>query len=197
MLAFSTSSSINKSTIIFPFFILPAAFILGPILNEIFDSSILLLIDFKKFLSPILGFEFIILKPWKTIILFSSTRGIISETVAIAVKSMKSLILHGSSEIKLWAVINLNAIPHPHNSLKGYLQSNCFGLIIPYAFGKLSSGRWWSQIITSIPFEFAKSTGSMALIPQSTVMINEKLFFSAYSIDSIDTPYPSLYLSGM
>ena len=42
-----------------------------------------------------------------------------SETVAIEVKSMKSLILHGSFDIKLWAVINLNAIPHPHNSLKG------------------------------------------------------------------------------
>ena len=119
MLAFSPSSSINNSTIIFPFFILPAALILGPILNEIFDSSILLLIDFKKFLSPVLGFEFIVLKPWKTIILFSSIKGIISETVAIAVKSIKSLILYGSFDIKLWAVINLNAIPHPHNSLKG------------------------------------------------------------------------------
>ena len=46
-------------------------------------------------------------------------------------------------------------------------------------------------MITSIPFEFAKATGFIALIPQSTVIIREKLFFSACSIDFRDTPYPS------
>ena len=95
------SSSTNRSTIIFPFFILPAAFILGPMLNDIFDSSTLLLFDFKKFLSPSLGLLLISFNPWNTITLFSSIKGIISETVANATKSRRLRIFNLFSDFKL------------------------------------------------------------------------------------------------
>ena len=40
------------------------------------------------------------------------------------------------------------------------------------AGGKIASGKWWSQIIKSMPSSFAYSTNSMDLIPQSTDIIN-------------------------
>ena len=48
-----------------------------------------------------------------------------------------------------------------------------------------------------MPLVFADSILSFALIPQSIVMSKETLFSSAKSIDSSETPYPYLYLSGI
>ena len=61
-----------------------------------------------------------------------------------------------------------------------------------WAFGNFNSDWWWSRIITSIFFSFAKSIGSNERVPQSTV----KIRFTSKLINSkkafLFGPKPSL-----
>jgi hypothetical protein len=72
-----------------------------------------------------------------------------------------------------------------------------FASTIAYALGSNSPGSWWSVTITSTLYLLAKSISSIAVIPQSTVIIREYFSDTIFSIASLLRPYPSFNLSGI
>ena len=49
--------------------------------------------------------------------------------------------------------MSLKPIPAPESSLYGYSQSRRLGLRMAAALGRVSPGRWWSQMMISNPRE--------------------------------------------
>ena len=138
----SLLSSVKKSSnasICFP--ILPEAFILGAIPNDIADEFISLLPDaIINSLSPMFLVCFINFNPSVAIVLFSSTNGTMSDIVPRHTKSkyFKYSFASSSSFIEI-ACISLNTTPTPAKPLNGYVSFFLFGSTIQYALGKISA----------------------------------------------------------
>ena len=76
--------------------------------------------------------------------------------MAVATKSKYSTKSSGVfSSFSAKAHINLKPTPQPQSSLKGYEQSERFGSKTATAGGSFFPGRWWSQMIKSMPFSLA------------------------------------------
>ena len=129
----------SNASICFP--ILPEAFILGAIPNDIVVEFISLFPDaIINSLSPIFLVCFINFNPKVAIVLFSSTNGTISDIVPTQTisKYFKYSFASNSNFIEI-ACISLNTTPTPAKPLNGYVSSFFFGSIIQYAFGKISA----------------------------------------------------------
>ena len=95
------------------------------------------------------------------------------------------------------ACVSLNATPQPANSLNGYLLSFLLQSTTASASGISSPGSWWSVITISIPNSFAYFVSSIAVIPQSTVIIRFVPSSDNFFIAFLFRPYPSFSLFGM
>ena len=95
------------------------------------------------------------------------------------------------------ASTSFSATPTPAKYLKGYGQSLRWGSTTATARGSSSLHSWWSVMTTSMPIEAAKSTSSLPVMPQSTVIINVAPCSRKPAMASRDSPYPSSMRRGI
>ena len=138
-----SSVSRRNSRLVFASPSLPAAFIHGPMRNprsyvDIFFSFLPL--SLISALSPGFLLFFKLSKAYFTNILFSSTRSMISQSVASPKTSKNSVTSCSSIPLFLYRYcINLHATPAPHSPLNGYWQSTLWLSMTASAGGRMYS----------------------------------------------------------
>ena len=109
--------------------------------------------------------------PAFTMVRFSPSKGTTSPMVPRAARSAYSSRMPWLSPSSN-AVRSFNTTPAPERSLQGLWSPGWWASIRAAASGRLSWGRWWSVITTSMPSSRARATSSREEIPLSTVMMS-------------------------